>query len=73
MARPVSSRGRLDQTAALLAPVALIVGLALAGGGFEVTGRHVAGLAVWLLVVGAARPRRGSRATLGRSFYWAAG
>jgi O-antigen ligase len=68
-----SSRGRLDQTAALIAPVALIVGLALAGGGFEVTGRHVAGLAVWLLVVALLVLGAASRAALGRSFYWAAG
>jgi O-antigen ligase len=68
-----SSRGRLDQTAALLAPIALIVGLALAGGGFDVTPRHVAGLAVWLLVVGLLVLGAASRATLGRPFYWAAG
>lgn len=35
----------------MLAPVALIVGLALAGGGFDVTGRHIAGLVTWLVVV----------------------
>jgi len=68
-----SSRGRLDQTAALLAPIALIVGLALAGGGFDVTARHVAGLAVWLVVVGLLVLGAASRATLGRPFYWAAG
>ncbi len=68
-----SSSGRLDQTAALIAPVALVVGLALAGGGFEVTGRHVAGLAVWLLVVALLVLGAASRAALGRSFYWAAG
>jgi O-antigen ligase len=58
--------------AALLAPVALIVGLALAGGGFEVTPRHVAGLAVWLIVVVLLVLGAASRAALGRSFYWAA-
>jgi O-antigen ligase len=57
----------------LIAPIALIVGLALAGGGFDVTGRHVAGLAVWLLVVGLLVLGVASRATLGRPFYWAAG
>jgi O-antigen ligase len=67
-----SSRGRLDQLAALLAPGALIVGLALAGGGFEVTPRHVAGLAVWLVVVVLLVLGSASRAALGRSFYWAA-
>src|SRR5260221_13600588 len=43
-----SWRARLEQSAALLAPVALIVGLALAGGGNNVSGRHLAGLAGWL-------------------------
>ena len=51
----------------------LIGGLALAGGGFALGDRHIAGLAVWLilaamLVLGAA-----ARATLGRPFYWASG
>jgi O-antigen ligase len=59
--------------AALLAPIALIVGLALGGGGFEVTARHIAGLAVWLVVVGLLVLGAASRATLGRPFYWAAG
>lgn len=64
---------RLEQSAALLAPVALLVGLALAGGGFDVTARHIAGLAVWpvviaLIVLGAA-----TRAAPARPFYWAAG
>jgi hypothetical protein len=53
--------------------VLLIGGLALAGGGFALGDRHIAGLAVWLilaamLVLGAA-----ARATLGRPFYWASG
>src|SRR4051794_41910533 len=47
-----SSGARLEQTAALLAPVALIVGLALSGGGFDLGDRHFAGLAAWLGVVG---------------------
>jgi O-antigen ligase len=68
-----SSGARLDQTAALLAPVALIVGLALAGGGFDVTARHVAGLAVWLVVVGLLVFGAASTAPLGRPFYLAAG
>jgi O-antigen ligase len=68
-----SSRERLEQTAALIAPVALIVGLALGGGGFEVTARHIAGLAVWLVVVGMLVLGAASRATLGRPFWWAAG
>ena len=39
-----SSGARLEQMAALFAPVALIVGLALSGGGFDVSERHIAGL-----------------------------
>jgi O-antigen ligase len=38
-----------------------------------VTARHVAGLAVWLVVVGLLVLGAASRATLGRPFYWAAG
>jgi O-antigen ligase len=68
-----SWRARLEQSAALIAPVALIVGLALAGGGFEVSSRHIAGLAVWLVVVALLVLGAASRATLGRPFYWIAG
>lgn len=68
-----SSRGRLDQTAALLAPVALIGGLALAGGGFDVSTRHIAGLAVWLVVVALLVFGAGSTAKLERPLYWAGG
>jgi O-antigen ligase len=68
-----SWRPRLDQTAALLAPVALVVGLALAGGGFAVSSRHVAGLAVWLVVVALLVLGAASNATLGRPLYWASG
>ncbi|HXS48287.1 MAG TPA: O-antigen ligase family protein [Solirubrobacterales bacterium] len=53
--------------------MALIVGLALAGGGFEVSARHVAGLAVWLVVVALLVLGAASRATLARPFYWGAG
>ncbi|HEX7058251.1 MAG TPA: O-antigen ligase family protein [Solirubrobacterales bacterium] len=53
--------------------MALIVGLALAGGGFEVTARHIAGLAVWLVVVGLLVLGAASRATLGRPLYWVSG
>jgi len=66
-------RGRLEQSAALLAPVVLIVGLALAGGGYDVGDRHVAGLAVWLLVVALIVVGAASQATLARPFYWAVG
>jgi len=68
-----SWRARLDQTAALIAPIALIGGLALAGGGYGLSARHVAGLAVWLLVVGLLALGVASRATFGRPFYWAGG
>ena len=66
-------RGRLEQSAALLAPVVLIVALALAGGGFEVAERHIAGLAAWLLVVALILLGVGSKASLARPFYWATG
>jgi hypothetical protein len=51
----------------------LIVGLALAGGGFEVSPRHVAGLAAWLLVVALILLGTASRAALARPVYWAVG
>ena len=66
-------RARLEESAALLAPVALIAGLALAGGGFDVGPRHVAGLAAWLVVVALILLGTASRASLGRPFYWAVG
>jgi O-antigen ligase len=53
--------------------VALIVGLALAGGGYDVGDRHIAGLAVWLVVVALIVLGGASRATLARPFYLAAG
>ena len=59
-----SSGARLEQTAALLAPVVLIVGLALSGGGFDVGDRHIAGLLAWLAVVGLLVLGSGSRARL---------
>jgi hypothetical protein len=57
----------------LIAPLALIGGLALAGGGFELSARHIAGLAVWLVVVGLLALGAGVRASLGKPFYWASG
>jgi hypothetical protein len=66
-------RGRLDQTAALIAPSVLIVGLALAGGGYGVSARHIAGLGVWLLVVGLLALGTATRAAFARPFYWASG
>jgi hypothetical protein len=68
-----SFAARLEQSAALLAPVALIVGLALSGGGFDVSTRHIAGLAVWLVIVGLLVLGAGSRARLGWPFYSAIG
>jgi hypothetical protein len=51
----------------------LILGLALAGGGFALSARHVAGLAVWVILVGMLVLGAAGRATLGRPFYWAVG
>jgi hypothetical protein len=59
--------------AALLAPIGLIVGLALAGGGFDVSARHVAGLAVWLVVVAVLALGWAAGAKLGRPLYLSAG
>jgi O-antigen ligase len=57
----------------LLAPLALIVSVAAAGGGYDVTTRHIAALAVWLVVVGLLVFGAGAAATLGRPVYWTAG
>jgi hypothetical protein len=57
----------------LIAPLALIAGLALAGGGFDLSARHIAGLAVWLVVVGLLALGVAARASLGKPFYWASG
>lgn len=57
----------------MIAPPLLIVGLALGGGGFDLSARHIAGLAVWLLVVALLAFGAASRATLGRPLYWAGG
>lgn len=66
-------RARLEESAALISPLLLLFGLALAGGGFGLSDRHVAGLAVWLVVAGLLVLGAGGRATLGRPFYWATG
>jgi O-antigen ligase len=47
--------------------------LALAGGGYNVSDRHVAGLAVWLVVVALLVLGGASRARLARPLYWAVG
>jgi O-antigen ligase len=57
----------------LIAPSVLIVGLALAGGGYGVSARHIAGLGVWLLVVGLLALGTATRAAFARPFYWASG
>ncbi|HKO39095.1 MAG TPA: O-antigen ligase family protein [Solirubrobacterales bacterium] len=57
----------------MISPLALILGLALAGGGFFVGERHIAGLATWLVLVVLLALGAAGRATLGRPFYWAAG
>jgi hypothetical protein len=57
----------------LIAPPLLIVGLALGGGGYGLSARHIAGLAVWLVVVALLAFGVASRSTLGRPFYWASG
>jgi O-antigen ligase len=57
----------------LLAPVVLIVGLALAGGGFDVSSRHIAGLGAWLVVVALLVFGAGSAVKPERPLYWAGG
>jgi O-antigen ligase len=57
----------------LIAPIVLIVGLALAGGGFDVSARHIAGLGAWLVVVALLVLGAASAATLARPFYWTVG
>ncbi len=66
-------RARLEESSALIVPIALILGLALAGGGFDLAPRHVAGLVVWLAVVGMVVLGAAGRAALGRPFYWTIG
>lgn len=57
----------------MIAPLALIVPLALVGGGFDLSDRHVAGLAAWLLVVALLALGATGRTRLGRPFYLASG
>jgi hypothetical protein len=51
----------------------LLLGLAVAGGGYELSDRHVTGLATWLLVVALLVLGGAGRIALGRTFYWATG
>ncbi len=69
----VAWRTRLEDAGAALAPLLLIGGLALAGGGFGLSDRHIAGLAVWLLIAALLVFGAASRAKPARPFYWAIG
>jgi O-antigen ligase len=66
-------RARLEESAAFLGPIALIGALALTGGGFSLSSRHIAGLVVWLLVVGLLVLGVAGRSLLAKPFYWASG
>lgn len=57
----------------MISPLALILGLALAGGGYFLSDRHIAGLAVWLVLVVLLALGAAGKATLGRPFVWATG
>ncbi len=57
----------------MIAPLLLIAVLALDGGGFDLSGRHIAGLAVWLVVAAMLALGVAGRASLGRPFYWTSG
>ena len=66
-------RARLEESAAFLAPVVLIGALALTGGGFSLSSRHIAGLVIWLLIVGLLALGAAGRMLLAKPFYWASG
>jgi tetratricopeptide (TPR) repeat protein len=51
----------------------LIGALALTGGGFELADRHIAGLAVWLLVAALLALGAAGRASLEKPFFWGTG
>jgi O-antigen ligase len=53
--------------------VLLIGSLALSGGGFSLSSRHIAGLVVWLLIVALLALGAAGRMLLAKPFYWAAG
>ena len=57
----------------MIGPPALILGLLLGGGGFFLSGRHIAGLATWLVLVLLLALGAAGKATLGRPFWWGAG
>lgn len=64
---------RLEDASAAIAPLLLIGGLAVAGGGFGLSDRHIAGLAVWLILAAMLALGAAARAKLARPFYWASG
>lgn len=49
------------------------MGLALAGGGFDVSSRHIAGIAAWLVVIAMLVFGGSARTSVGRPLYWAFG
>jgi hypothetical protein len=51
----------------------LLLGIAVAGGGYGLSTRHVAGLAAWLVVVGLLVFATSARTTVARPLYWACG
>src|SRR6187549_458663 len=67
---PQAWRARLEESAAAIAPAALLCGVALAGGGYDLTSRHIAGLLAWLVVVALLLLGVGSKASLARPFLW---
>ena len=70
---PEEFRAQLEGWTAFAAPAVLILALAVAGGGYEVTPRHIAGLAVWVVVVLLLALGAASRAAVAKPFYWASG
>jgi hypothetical protein len=66
-------RARLEESSAAFFAPLLIGGLALAGGGFALGDRHIAGLAVWILLAAMLVLGAAGRATLARPFYWGIG
>lgn len=66
-------RARLEESAAFLGPILLIGALGLAGGGFSLSSRHIAGLVIWLLIVGLLVLGVAGRTLLAKPFYWASG
>ncbi len=69
-------RERLAEIAALLVPIALLLGIALGGGdqgGFDLQTRHIAGICVWLVVVALLVFGAAARARAPGPLYLAAG